>query len=45
VDVEFQQVEELIGDEVNGAVYVFFEAEEKFEGPPRFVACGEGYVL
>jgi hypothetical protein len=45
VDVKFEQVEELVGDKVDGAVYVFFEAEVEFEGAPGFVAGGEGYVL
>jgi hypothetical protein len=45
VDVEFKQVEEFIGDEVNGAVEVAFNAEGEFEGASGFVAEGEGYVL
>jgi hypothetical protein len=45
VDVELEQVEEFVGYEVDGAVYVFFDAEVEFEGASGFVADGEGYVL
>lgn len=45
MDVEFEEVEELVGYKVDGAVYVFFDAEEEFEGAARFVAHGEGDVL
>jgi hypothetical protein len=38
VDVKFEQVEEFVGDKVDGAVYVFFHAEVEFEGAPGFVA-------
>lgn len=38
-------MEEFVGYEVDGAVYVFFEAEEEFEGSTRFVADREGDVL
>jgi hypothetical protein len=45
VDVEFEEVEELVRDKVNCAVYFALDAEEEFEGAPGFVAHGEGYVL
>lgn len=45
VDVEFQQVEEAVGDEFDGAVYLALDAEEEFEGAPGFVARREGDVL
>jgi hypothetical protein len=45
VDVEFEEVEEFVGYEVDGAVYVFFHAEVEFEGPARFVADWERDVL
>lgn len=45
VDVEFQQVEELVRDEVYRAVDFALYAEEELERPSGFVARGEGYVL
>lgn len=44
MDVEFEEVEEGIVDEVDGAVYVLFDAEEEFEWAAGFVAGGEGDV-
>lgn len=38
-------MEEFVGYKVYGAVYVFFDAEEEFEGAAGFIADGEGYVL
>jgi hypothetical protein len=38
-------VEEFVGNKVNGAVYVFFYAEEEFKGSAGFVADGEWDVL
>lgn len=37
-------MEERVVDEVEGAVYVFFDAEEEFEGSAGFVAGEEGDV-
>jgi hypothetical protein len=45
MDVEFEQVEELVGYEINGAVHVFFNAKVEFEGTSGFIADREGYVL
>lgn len=45
VDVEFEEMEEFISYKVYGAVHVFFDAKEEFEGATGFVADGEGYVL
>jgi hypothetical protein len=45
VDVEFEEVEEFVGYEVDGTVYVALDAEVKFEGAPSLVAGGEGDVL
>ena len=44
VDVEFEEVEERVVDEVDGAVDFLLDAEEEFEGPARFVAGWEGDV-
>jgi hypothetical protein len=41
VDVEFEEVKEWVVDEVDGAVDVFFYAEDEFEWAAGFVA-GEG---
>jgi hypothetical protein len=38
-------VEELVCYKIDSAVYVFFYAEEEFEGSVGFVADREGYVL
>jgi hypothetical protein len=43
--VEFEEVEEGIGYEVECAVYVFFDAEEKLQRLAGLVTDGEGYVL
>lgn len=45
MDVEFEEVEEFVRDEIERAVYVFFDAEEEFEGAAGFVARWEGDVL
>jgi hypothetical protein len=45
VDVEFEEVEEFVGHEIDGAVYIFFHSEVEFEGPPGFIADGERNVL
>ena len=45
MDVEFEEVEELVCDEVDGTVDFLFDAEEQFEGSPSFVAGWEGDVL
>ena len=45
MDVEFEEVEEFVGYEVDGAVYFFFDAEVEFERAAGFVAYGEGNVL
>lgn len=45
VDVEFEEVEELVGYEVDGAVYFSFDAEVEFEGAACLVAHGERNVL
>jgi hypothetical protein len=45
VDVEFQQVEEFVSYEVNGAIYVALDAEVQFEGAAGFVAGRKGNVL
>lgn len=45
MDVEFEEVEELVGYEVDGAIHVFLDAEVEFEGTPGFVAYGEWNVL
>lgn len=44
MDVEFEQVEEGVVDEVDGAVDVLFDAEEELERAPGFVAGWEGDV-
>lgn len=44
VDVEFEQVEERVVDEVEGAVDFLFDAEEEFERAAGFVAGEEGDV-
>ena len=45
MDLEFQEVKEFVGYEVDGAVEVALDAKVEFEGPPGFVARGEGDVL
>lgn len=45
MDVELEQMEEGIGNKVDGTVYVVFVAEEEFEGTLSFGAGGEGDVL
>lgn len=45
MDIEFEEVEELIGYEVDGAIEVALDAEVEFEGPPGFIARGEGDIL
>lgn len=42
MDVELEQMKEGIADEVNGAIEIFFDTEDEFEGAPSFVA-GEGW--
>jgi hypothetical protein len=44
VNVVFEKVEERVVYEVNGAVYVLFDAEEQLERPAGLVACREWYV-
>ena len=44
MDVEFELVEEGVVDFGDGAVDVFLDAEEEFEGAPGFVAGREGDV-
>jgi len=41
VDVEFEEVEEGVVDEVDGAVDVFFYAEDKLQWPACFVTGWE----
>ena len=41
MDVEFEEVEEGVVDEVDGAVDVFFYAEDKLQWPACFVASRE----
>lgn len=43
--VELEQVEEVVVDEVDGAVDFPLHAEEEFERAAGFVAHGEGDVL
>jgi hypothetical protein len=45
VDVELKQVEEFVGYEVDGAVYVFLDAEVEFEGASGFITEWKGYIL
>jgi len=45
VDVEFEEVEEGVGDEVDGAVEVAFDAEGEFKRASGFIAGWEGDVL
>ena len=45
MDVEFQEVEEGVGHEVDSAIDLLLHAEEELQGPPRFVARREGDVL
>ena len=45
VDVELEQVEELVGDEGDGAVGLFLDPEVEFERPVRLVAGREGDIL
>lgn len=45
VDVEFEEVEEFVGYEVDGAVDFALDAEEELEGAAGFIAYGEGDVL
>ena len=44
MDVELEEMEEGIVYEIDRAVDVLLDAEEEFEGSPRFVAGGEGDV-
>jgi hypothetical protein len=45
VNVEFEEMEEFVGHEVDGAVYIALDAEVEFEGAASLVAGGEGDVL
>lgn len=45
MDVEFEEVEEGVGDEVDGAVEVAFDAEGEFKWAAGFVAGWERDVL
>lgn len=45
MDVELEEVEELVGYEVDGAIDFLFDSEEEFERPAGFVAAWEGDVL
>lgn len=45
MDVEFEEVEEFVGHEGDGAVEVVLCAEVQLERALGFVACREGDVL
>jgi hypothetical protein len=45
VDVELEQVEELVGDEGDGAVGFFLDPEVEFERAVCLIARREGDVL